>query len=362
MLAALGGGCMTPQTQPEQVQMPMQRVGRAKEATGLQGPWGQPIPTKSDGTMMQPGENAVPVRARGASPDGVTPAVGASSPGTSSGIRQTSATSKAGKAVAGQAPKDGLKSKMRTGQVPPPPPAGPPGAVAAVPGPALPGGLPMMGTARSSIRFVGQDGMQVAWFAPTGDGRLGFRDQLVSPGYYNFLQGGVYRLRLTNIPNRRLKPLYPTIEVAPQNPKTSTFLAHSSIPLTFTDDDFEQVNSGNFVVKVVYLPDPQFQDLAVAGPDEIVSTRLEPGVDPVQEAQRRGSVLLIVRLGNIDLESQGTPAMDAPNPYLRPQLPPGYMPPPTGAGPGPSGLPVKPRDPTPGGPPTGGPGILPPPG
>jgi hypothetical protein len=76
------------------------------------------------------------------------------------------------------------------------------------------------------------------------------------------------------------------------------------------------------VTKVIYLPDPAFQDLAVPGPDEIVSTRLEPGVDPEQEAQRRGTVLLVVRMGNIDLETQGTPAMDAPNPYLRPPMPP----------------------------------------
>src|SRR5262249_18792542 len=99
-----------------------------------------------------------------------------------------------------------------------------------------------------------------------------------------------------------------------------------------TDDDFEQVVSGNFVVKVIYLPDPQFQDLATTGPDEVVSTRLDPGVDPLQEAQRRGSVLLIVRMGNIDLEAPNTPGMEVGNPYLRgPGMAPGapVVPPPT---------------------------------
>src|SRR5262249_52225793 len=145
------------------------------------------------------------------------------------------------------------------------------------------------------------------------------------PGRYNFVQGAVYRLKLSDIPKRAGLELYPTIEVVAQNPKTTTFLAHSAIPLTFTDDDFEQVVSGNFVVKVIYLPDPQFQDLATTGPDEIVvSTRLDPGVDPLLEAQRRGSVLLIVRMGNIDLEAPNTPGMDAGNPYLRgPAMMPG---------------------------------------
>ena len=73
--------------------------------------------------------------------------------------------------------------------------------------------------------------------------------------------------------------------------------------------------AGNYLVKVIYLPDPQFQDLAVAGPEEIVSSRLEPGVDPVAEAQRRGSILLVVRVGNIDLELANSPAMDAPGQY-----------------------------------------------
>jgi hypothetical protein len=182
----------------------------------------------------------------------------------------------------------------------------------------------MMGNARSHVKFAGPDGMKIAWLAPTGDGRVAFRPQLEAPGRFNFLQGAVYRLKLSDIPKRPGLELYPTIEVVLQNPKTTTFLAHSAIPLAFTDDDFEQVISGNLVVKVIYLPDRQFQDLATAGPDEVVSTRLDPGVDPVEEAQRRGSVLLIVRMGNIDLEAPHTPGMEMPNPYLRgPAMMPG---------------------------------------
>jgi hypothetical protein len=61
-------------------------------------------------------------------------------------------------------------------------------------------------------------------------------------------------------------------------------------------------------------------------------------VDPIAEACRRGSILAIVRVGNIDLEAPNTPAMDAPSPYQkgpphtagapRPgTMPPGLMPP-----------------------------------
>jgi hypothetical protein len=172
---------------------------------------------------------------------------------------------------------------------------------------------------RTEVRFGGPPGMRVTWFAPGPDGKPGFGPQyLEAPGRYNFLQASIYRLKLSDVPNHPGLVLYPTLEVVPAKVKTATFLSHSAVPVNFTEEDFEQVAAGNFVVKVIYLPDPQFQDLAAVGPDEVVSSRLEPGVDPICEAQRRGCILLVVRIGNIDLEAANTPAMDAPNPFCPP--------------------------------------------
>jgi hypothetical protein len=190
----------------------------------------------------------------------------------------------------------------------------PPGAVAAI------GGLGPHISApysayRTEVRFVGPSGMKVSWYAPRPGGGAGFTAQyLEAPARYNFLQASIYRIKLSDIPNRPGLELYPTLEVLPATPRTATFLAHAAVPVNFTEEDFEQVAAGNFIVKVIYLPDPQFQDLAATGPDEVVSSRLEPGVDPIIEAKRRGSILAIVRLGNIDLEAPNTPAMDAPPP------------------------------------------------
>jgi hypothetical protein len=39
--------------------------------------------------------------------------------------------------------------------------------------------------------------------------------------------------------------------------------------------------------------------------ETLVSTRLEPGIDPILEADKRGTILMIVRLGAIDLEMPG---------------------------------------------------------
>ena len=147
------------------------------------------------------------------------------------------------------------------------------------------------------------EGMQVRYDA---SGAGGFdSDPLVVPARQNFPQGGLYRLKLTNIPAREGVELYPTLELAYANPRTGAYLAHNSIPIQFTDEDFDQVLTGNFVTKVIYLPDPDFQGPALAGIDTLVSTRLDPGVDPIVEADRRGSILAIIRLGDKDVEMAG---------------------------------------------------------
>ena len=135
---------------------------------------------------------------------------------------------------------------------------------------------------------------------------------LIVPGRQNFAQGGIFRLKISNIDGRPGVELYPTLEIGRANRRTSAYLAHSAIPIQFTQEDFDQVAAANFVTKVIYVPDPEFQELALAGVDTLVSTRLDPGVDPITEADRRGSILAIVRLGNKDLEVPGTdPSLNA---------------------------------------------------
>lgn len=153
------------------------------------------------------------------------------------------------------------------------------------------------------VTLAQPEGMQVRYDA-TGNG--GFDSEpLVVPARQNFPQGGLYRLKLTNIPAREGVELYPTVELAYANPRTGAYLAHNSVPLQFTEEDFDQVLTGNFVTKVIYLPDPDFQGPALAGIDTLVSTRLDPGIDPIVEADRRGSILAIIRLGDKDIEMSG---------------------------------------------------------
>ena len=158
------------------------------------------------------------------------------------------------------------------------------------------------------VLFDKPDALQINWDVSA----VGQYDSspLIVPGRQNFGAGGVYRLKLTNIAGREGVELYPTIELATITRRTVSYLSHSAIPIQFTDEDFDQVMAGNFVTKVIYVPDPEFQELALAGVDTLVSTRLDPGIDPVVEADRRGSVMAIIRIGNKDLEMPGVNPAD----------------------------------------------------
>lgn len=178
-----------------------------------------------------------------------------------------------------------------------------PGPGVGGPGPGISLYQPGIPTAQrtSQVLFLGpEEGMVVHWDVSM-PGQFD-SEPLVCPGRYNFPQGAIYRLKLTNIPGRVGVELYPTLEIGPAMPRTEAFLAHNAIPVQFTQEDFDQVLSGNFVTKVIYLPDPEYQELALAGVETLVSTRLDPGVDPIVEADNRGAILAVVRLGNKDLE------------------------------------------------------------
>ncbi len=163
---------------------------------------------------------------------------------------------------------------------------------------------PMMAPMQTSqVAFVGPEGMSITW--DIGAPGQFDSEPLIAPGRYNFPQGAIYRLKLTNVPGRPGVELYPTLEIGPAIPRTTAFLAHNAIPIAFTEEDFDQVLSGNFVTKVIYLPDPEFQELALAGVETLVSTRLDPGVDPIVEADRQGAIMAVVRIGNKDLEVPG---------------------------------------------------------
>jgi hypothetical protein len=96
--------------------------------------------------------------------------------------------------------------------------------------------------------------------------------------------------------NPNYRPLL--LDVYPANSSSEAYLSHNSVPFEITVADLEYVASGNFLTKVAYLPDSRAKQLAIANVETIVSSRLDPGIDPIVEADRRGTVLAALRFNS----------------------------------------------------------------
>lgn len=163
-------------------------------------------------------------------------------------------------------------------------------------GPGMGYGGPPMST---QVKFIGQDGMSVGWMS----GNVIARNQRFVPGRADFPQGAIYQLVYSNIPGEGWEgqSLYPTLEIRSGHPNTMAYLTHNTVPVELTDEDLEHIRSNNMVTKVIYLPDPQFQARAIAGVETLVSTTLDPGVDPIEQAERMGVIMVILRVGNKEM-------------------------------------------------------------
>lgn len=192
---------------------------------------------------------------------------------------------------------------------------------------------------RTQVKFSGPVNAKVGWYVNGPDGKPVLSpSQITMPGRFNFAQAAIYRLKISDIQGRPGVELYPTIEVVPSNAHSDAFLSHNVVPVEFSDEDLGQIREGNYITKVIYLPDAQYMSLA-GGAEELSSTRLEPGVDPIAEAMRRGHILLIIRVGNISLDVPNSPPLSAPGTFGVPQGGPVPMPGPGGAPGGAPGAP-----------------------
>lgn len=126
--------------------------------------------------------------------------------------------------------------------------------------------------------------------------------------------GARLRLRISGIPKHAGDNVFLTIEVQDEKSleasKVIETVATNTIPLRITEEDLEQVFANNLVTKVVYRP----HDLTRTGAslfDTVVSSKLEPGADPRMEAEKRGTVVAMLRLSRSD-ESPKTDVRETP--------------------------------------------------
>jgi biopolymer transport protein ExbD len=146
----------------------------------------------------------------------------------------------------------------------------------------------------TQVRFIGPAGMQVNWTP---------HDSLLSgpvtvPERIDVTRDGTLPLRFTDIPGRDGLIVDGELELRAVGQAVSTFLNRNAVPMEITDEDLDQVVAGNHVIKVVYVPDGKQGESGSSGIEVLVSTRLEAGVDPLDVAHHRGTILAVLWLGD----------------------------------------------------------------
>jgi len=123
-----------------------------------------------------------------------------------------------------------------------------------------------------------------------GDGKPAYA--VILPGRINVPAQKTAIFQLENLSGHPNLMLFGSFANLATKPAAKTYARHNEIE--FTEEDVEQAASGNLVIKVFYLAN----DTAQTKLEVLAAHRLDPGIDPVQEAEKRGEVLGVLRLGN----------------------------------------------------------------
>jgi hypothetical protein len=110
--------------------------------------------------------------------------------------------------------------------------------------------------------------------------------------------GELYRIRIGNIPLFEEAEVYPTIEMLNRLYPPEGQKLRFPIPIQITQEELQLAISGQLVTRVIYLEDPQLAYPESQTGNEQRLTPISPDSDPLQEADRRGRPMVILRMGS----------------------------------------------------------------
>jgi len=119
----------------------------------------------------------------------------------------------------------------------------------------------------------------------------------------------VYRLKVSNLPGREGDEVFPTIELIDRLYPPRGQERRFPVPIELTEEDLQLALDGKYVTRVVYLEDPAMALPVAQRADQQEWFDAGPGVNPVQEADRWGRPLAIVRIGGRVPNNRGAPDM-----------------------------------------------------
>jgi hypothetical protein len=112
------------------------------------------------------------------------------------------------------------------------------------------------------------------------------------------LVGNVYRLKITNIPFRPGQEVFPSVEIINRLYPPGGDPARFPIPIELTREELELALRGQYVVRVIYLEDPQTALPQREDPEHQRYFDVGADQDPLQVADRLGRPMAILKLGS----------------------------------------------------------------
>ncbi len=143
------------------------------------------------------------------------------------------------------------------------------------------------------VAFSGPDGTQ---FALAQGAAFAAGSELFQAG---LMIGGVYRFRITHMPDFEGAELYPTIEVIDRTYPPPGLATRYPIRVDLDHEDFRAALSGRLVTRVIYLEDPQTATPMVQNKDTIQAMDIMENQDALEIADRYGRPVAIVRIGSM---------------------------------------------------------------
>jgi len=143
------------------------------------------------------------------------------------------------------------------------------------------------------VAFSGPKGTQ---FALVQGGAFAASSELFQAG---LMIGGVYRFRITHMPEFEGAELYPTIEVIDRTYPPPGLATRYPIRVDLDHEDFRAALDGQLVTRVIYLEDPQTATPIVQDKDTTRAIDIRENQDALEVADRYGRPVAIVRIGSM---------------------------------------------------------------
>ncbi|HYT88881.1 MAG TPA: DUF11 domain-containing protein [Gemmataceae bacterium] len=163
------------------------------------------------------------------------------------------------------------------------------------------------------VRFAAPSGLRVTFYRGTRAGQT-----LETPFVVGLRPGYIYRVEIGNIPQHPGLVLNPTLEVRGSLWVPSKMARDNPAQLIFQPEDFAAARAGSVITRIITVERPDEAIPVATQANQPLEFNAPLNRDPLEEAQRHGRPLLIVRMGQRQMSPAELAAEAIPGTVLLP--------------------------------------------